>query len=139
MNLRLARIEDLQAIVAIDPNAQRDDRRVGFVRHAIESGSCWLAEEPPSVLGYVVVDYSFYGNGFIPLLFVSEPARRGGIGSALIEEAVRQCNAAKLFTSTNLSNVPMQGLLAKLAFQLTGVIHNLDPADPELVYYRRVR
>ena len=44
------------------------------------------------------------------------------------------CQTEKIFTSTNLSNFPMQALLAKLGYKLSGVIHNLDEDDPELVY-----
>lgn len=29
--------------------------------------------------------------------------------------------------------------LAKSGYELTGVIHNLDEGDPELVYFKRVR
>ncbi len=45
----------------------------------------------------------------------------------------------KLFTSTNLSNLPMQALLAKLGYTLSGVIHNLDEGDPELVYFKKFK
>jgi hypothetical protein len=49
------------------------------------------------------------------------------------------CRTAKLFTSTNLSNVPMQMLLRKLAYKLSGVIHGLDENDPELIYCKAIR
>jgi len=45
-------------------------------------------------------------------------------------------SSKKLFTSTNLSNLPMQSLLAQLNFKLSGVIENLDEGDPELVYFK---
>jgi hypothetical protein len=48
------------------------------------------------------------------------------------------CQTPKLFTSTNLSNLPMQSLLAKLNYVLSGVIHNLDESDPEIVYFKRL-
>lgn len=48
------------------------------------------------------------------------------------------CQTTKLFTSTNLSNLPMQALLTKLGYRLSGVIHNLDDGDPELVYFKLV-
>ena len=41
-----------------------------------------------------------------------------------------------MFTSTHASNLPMQALLAKSGFEPSGIIHNLDPGDPELVYVR---
>jgi len=33
----------------------------------------------------------------------------------------------------------MQSLLAKLEYVLSGVIHNLDEGDPEIVYFKRLR
>jgi hypothetical protein len=49
------------------------------------------------------------------------------------------CETAKLFTTTNLSNLPMQSLLAKLGYKLSGVIDDLDLGDPELVYVKYLR
>jgi ribosomal protein S18 acetylase RimI-like enzyme len=61
--------------------------------------------------------------------------RRQNYGAALMNHMETNCLTEKIFTSTNLSNVPMQGLLAKLGYRLSGVIHNLnDDDDPELVY-----
>lgn len=33
----------------------------------------------------------------------------------------------------------MQLLLAKLEYVLSGVIHNLDEGDPEIVYFKQLR
>ena len=44
-----------------------------------------------------------------------------------------------IYISTNLSNLPMQSLLAKLGYRLSGVIHHLDEGDPELVYVKYLR
>jgi len=52
---------------------------------------------------------------------------------------INECRTPKLFTSTNQSNVPMQGLLATLEFARSGLIENLDDGDPELVYFKRLR
>ena len=49
------------------------------------------------------------------------------------------CRTGKIFTSTNLSNVLMQSLLSNLGYKLSGVIHNLDEDDPELVYCKVLR
>lgn len=46
------------------------------------------------------------------------------------------CETPKLFSSTNQSNDAMQALFAKVGFERSGVIYNLDPNDPEIVYYR---
>jgi N-acetylglutamate synthase-like GNAT family acetyltransferase len=106
-----------------------------LLRCAIEEGGCSVFERDGRVLGCVGLDHAFYANGFVSVLLVREDARRQGIGEALMRHAMSSCRTPKLFTSTNLSNVPMQQLLAKLGFELSGVIHDLDPGDPELVYY----
>lgn len=51
----------------------------------------------------------------------------------------RRCATPKLFTSTNVSNLPMQALLRKLGYHESGIIFNLDPGDPELVYWKVLR
>jgi len=49
-------------------------------------------------------------------------------------DAQRQRDTAKLFTSTNLSNQPMQRLLARLGWRSVGIVYGLDEGDPELFY-----
>jgi hypothetical protein len=48
----------------------------------------------------------------------------------------QRCTTPKVFTSTNQSNTPMQGLLGKCGFSPSGVIENLDEGDPELLFMR---
>jgi hypothetical protein len=31
----------------------------------------------------------------------------------------------------------MQGLFAKVGFEVSGLMHNLNPKDPEVIYYIR--
>jgi ribosomal protein S18 acetylase RimI-like enzyme len=91
------------------------------------------------IVGYAVLDYSFYAKAFIAMLRVHPAHRRQGVGLTLMQylEQPALCTTKKLFTSTNLSNLAMQSLLAKLQYKLTGVIHNLDDdGDPELIYYK---
>ena len=130
--IRAASPLDSEAIAALMRPEWHDARR-----RAIDAGGCAVAEADGRIAGYVALDYTFYANGFVSLLFVREEARRRGIGEALMRHAMASCRTPKLFTSTNLSNVPMQRLLAKLGFERSGVINNLDPGDPELVYLRR--
>jgi ribosomal protein S18 acetylase RimI-like enzyme len=124
------------AVAVIRP-ARPADWGSGMFRTALLAGGCSVFERGGEVMGYVALDYSFFGNGFVSHLLVREDARRQGIGEALLRHAMASCRTEKLFTSTNLSNAPMQALLRKLGFDLTGVVHNLDPGDPELVYWRR--
>ena len=92
-----------------------------------------------TVVGYGVLNYTFHHNGCIDMLYVDSDHRRRGAGAALLKHMESLCETPKLFTSTNLSNLPMQSLLAKLDYVLSGVIHNLDEGDPEIVYFKRLR
>ena len=127
---------DLKAIVGFDHVAQQERERVEFIEKILQTATCLVAVRGDAVLGYGALDYSFYGNGFISILYVAEIARRRGIGSALVKALEAKCKTQKLFTSTNQSNGPMQALLEQLGYEPSGIIHNLDPGDPELVYIR---
>ena len=67
------------------------------------------------------------------MLNVHTQYQRRGVGLLLMRYLETICQTRKLFTSTNLSNLPMQSLLARLGYSLAGVIHHLDEDDPELV------
>ena len=139
MTIRLATVLDHEAIAAADPLAQRDPTRQALLRSHIEGGRCWVAADQDRVVGFLVLEYTFYGHGFVSLVVVRQDARRRGVGRALLRNAMSICATAKLFTSTNESNNPMRSLLHEQGFEVSGVIHNLDERDPELVFFRRVR
>jgi GNAT superfamily N-acetyltransferase len=129
MALRLARVADLAGLAALHPSAPRD----------IAAQRCWVAERDGAVSGFVVFDYAFFENGFVHWLYVAPEKRRTGLGSALMRQCESICRTPKLFTSTNLSNLPMQALLNRLGYALTGTVHHLDEGDPELFYFKRVQ
>ena len=133
---REARPTDVEALLGLDEMARTDPGRARFIRGAVASGGCIVAEHGGSVVGYGVLEDSFFGQGFVSMLYVAASQRRHGVGGALLRALVLRCTTPKLFTSTNASNVPMQGLLARSGFEPSGIIHNLDPGDPELVYVR---
>lgn len=138
LHVRLAEPSDVEAVLAVDAIARHEPARVRFLDTAIGAGECWLAESAAyGVIGFVVLQYSFYGNGFVPLIIVKESNRRQGVGRLLLQHAVSQCTTSKLFTSTNESNAAMRLLLADAGFESSGVIYNLDPGDAELVYVFR--
>jgi len=123
-------------MVAAGDGAGRDPGRVGFLRSAIADGTALVAVTSGAIVGYAVLDHSFYGNAFLALLVVRADSRRRGFGTALLHAAEARARTPKLFTSTNASNLPMQHLLDNAGYQRSGVIENLDPGDPELVYVR---
>ncbi len=123
---------DRDAIFALDPAARVEATRSEFVRRSIESALCLIAERAGRVVGYGVLEYTFFGNGFISMVYVAEPMRREGVGRALLQALAKRCTTSKLFTSTNESNEPMQRLLEASGYVPSGVVENLDPGDPEL-------
>ncbi|NTU62653.1 MAG: GNAT family N-acetyltransferase [Chloroflexi bacterium] len=133
--MRLAQKDDLEALYRCDDVAQRDQSRRDAVARAVAEGQCYVAVND-RVLGYGVLEYTFFAQGFVALVIVQPNYRRQGVGSALLRHFGVVCRTDKLFTSTNLSNSPMQLLLAKLGYKLSGVIHDLDEGDPELVYVK---
>ncbi len=139
MTIRLATALDYEGLVSVDLVAQRDPVRQALLRHHIEGGRCWVAADQERAVGFLVLEYTFYEHGFVSLLMVRQDSRRRGVGRALLRNAISICATPKLFTSTNESNSPMRSLLLEQGFEASGVIHNLDEGDPELVFFRRVR
>jgi ribosomal protein S18 acetylase RimI-like enzyme len=136
MQIRPAARDDLDEMVAADGGARGDPGRREFLRSAIADGNALVAVVSDTLAGYAVLDHSFYGNAFLALLVVRADSRRRGFGTALLRAAEARARTPKLFTSTNASNRPMQALLEAAGYERSGVIENLDPGDPELVYVR---
>ncbi len=135
MNVRPASREDIDSIIEQDPIAKHELGRRVFIADAVAAGQCWVAVEAmgaAALIGYGVLNKSFFENNFVPLIVVKVSARRRGVVAALES----QC-AGKLFTSTNTSNIAMRQLLKRLGFVESGRIENLDDNDPELVFVKR--
>ena len=139
ISIRSAVETDIDALCSFDLIAQRENERRKFIRRVVTSGECFVTVADEKVVGYGVLNYTFYYNGCIDMLYIHSDYRRSGAGAALLQFMESLCQTPKLFTSTNLSNLPMQSLLAKLDYALSGVIHNLDEGDPEIVYFKRLR
>ena len=138
VTIRPAAESDLEALCSFDLIARREEGRREFIRGSVAAGSCHVAEVGGEVIGYGVLSHAFYGHGFVEMLYVHPGRRRRGAGAALLLHMESLCRTPKMFTSTNLSNLPMQSLLNRMGYALSGVIHNLDEGDPELVYLKRL-
>lgn len=101
----------------------------------VEGGLLLVAETGGGLVGLALVDRSFFGRGFLRLLHVHHEHQRRGLGQDLLSAAVRAAGTTRVFTSTNLSNHPMQQLLAKTGWTPCGLVHGLDQGDPELFYF----
>jgi ribosomal protein S18 acetylase RimI-like enzyme len=139
ISIRPAVENDVEALCSLDLIARQEKGRREFIRREVVSGNCFVAVTNETVIGYGVLNYTFYDNGCIYMLYVDSEHRRRGAGEALLRHMESLCRTPKLFTSANLSNLRMQTLLAKLGYELSGVIHNLDEGDPEIVYLKRLR
>jgi ribosomal protein S18 acetylase RimI-like enzyme len=136
--VRAATQGDAPALIGFDHVAAIDPSRARQICDAIAAGLCFVADLGGRPAGYVIFNPRFLGHGFAELLYTDPACRRRGVGSALLADCEVRCLTPKLFISTNLSNKPMQALLAKLGFVMTGFIDNIDEGDPELVYFKRL-
>lgn len=139
ISIRPVNESDVEVLCSLDLAARCENPRREFIKHSVASGACYVAVAEDEVIGYGVLSYNFYDNGNIEMLYVHSDHRRRGAAAALLRHLESLCQTSKLFTSTNLSNLAMQSLLAKLEYVLSGVIHNLDEGDPEIVYFKRLR
>jgi ribosomal protein S18 acetylase RimI-like enzyme len=132
----LAGTRDRRAIAASDPRVGEDLHRRDLIDAAIASRQCWVGEHGGTVAGYGVLSTRFFRHDFIELVHVAASARRLGVGDALLEAIERAGHTDRLFTSTNESNAPMRALLEKRGYEASGIIHNLDANDPELIFVK---
>ncbi|MEE1827591.1 GNAT family N-acetyltransferase [Streptomyces sp. BE20] len=133
--VRRVRESEADALAGIDTVAAGgDDERRESIRRWCREGLAVVAQGPSGLLGYCVVEYTFFGHGFVTMLMVSSAARGGGVGRGLLDAAAHACATPKLFTSTNVSNQPMQRLLRRAGWSPVGLLHGLDDGDPELFY-----
>jgi N-acetylglutamate synthase-like GNAT family acetyltransferase len=130
---RKANREDISAIFTFAGESMKTGH-TEFIRRAVDSGDAHLLEEEGKVVAVGVLEYTFFEHGFISLVFVDPEERRTGVGEMLLRYLISICRTPKIFSSTNRSNVPMQALFGKVGFERSGIIHNLDPGDPELIY-----
>ena len=135
LSIQVATLDNVDAICMLDQIAQQEITHEEFVSRAVVSGSCYIAVDE-QIKGYAVLEYSFFETGFISMVYVRPDVRQQGIGTSLLSHLEKICKTGKLFTSTNLSNQPMQSMLARLGFRLSGIVHDLDEGDPELIYVK---
>ena len=138
ISIRPTIADDLELLITLDHVAQSKTERRELIAASITRGTGYVAISTSEILGYGVLNYSFYQQGLIEMLYVAKGHRRKGVGRALLEQMERECRTTKLFTSTNLSNLPMQTLLKKQGFVVSGVIDNLDEGDPEIVFFKQL-
>ncbi len=137
--IRQATADDLPHLSDLDHVAHADAERRVFIRKAVLAHRAWVIEVSEAVVGYGIISHDFFGRSFLDLIYIEEAKRSSGYGPYLIAFMQAQSRSDDLFTSTNESNSHMQHVLEKLGYERSGVIHNLDPGDPEIVYVKQCR
>jgi ribosomal protein S18 acetylase RimI-like enzyme len=135
LTVRRAEASDWSSVAAIDSIAATGDQaRTADIRRWCEQGVVLIAEVDSQPVGYLTLEHTFFEQGFVTMLMVASNARRRGVGVRLLSAAEATCTTPKLFTSTNVSNHPMQQLLQRAGWSAVGLLHGLDDGDPELFY-----
>ena len=134
LEIRLATPADIQPLIGFDTPLADGLERQADIAMWVERGQCNVALRDGQAVGYVALTRTLFHQNFVELLMVAEPARRTGVGEALLRHCLAIAGGQKLFTSTNTSNLPMQGLVTRLGFIPSGRLDNLDEGDPELFY-----
>jgi ribosomal protein S18 acetylase RimI-like enzyme len=136
VNVDKATEQDIDSLLDIDRST------TGFpdslITASVKAGQCFIIRENDNITGFGILEYTFYGQGFIGLLIVDSDYRRRGNASAIIKHIESICKTKKLFTSTNESNYIAQKVYESLGFVRSGYIENLDEGDPEIVYFKRL-
>lgn len=136
IKLRPASLQDYAAMETVDPLLATGKDRGRVVRELMALGESWVAEADGVVTGFAIASHHFFARPFVDLLVVADDRRRLGIGTALMGACEAAHDDDRMFTSTNESNAPMRALLAQAGWQVSGVVENLDPGDPELVFVK---
>jgi len=139
VKVKKAIVQELESIWALDGRVPGNRSREDFIANAVRAEQCLLARIGNTLAGFVVLEQSFYGQGFIALLIVHPDRRRRGVATALIHHIESLCPTEKLFTSTNESNFIAQQTFEALGFVRSGYIENLDEGDPEIIYYKNLQ
>jgi hypothetical protein len=137
--VRRASSGDLDAVLEFDRAAPIGHERGQLLTARVISGEVILSERAGILSGYAVIrPRSFFGRDFVELLAVARSERRTGIGSLLLTEAADISSTARIFTSTNRSNIPMIRLLEKENWRFSGQLEGIDEGDPERIYFKDV-
>jgi ribosomal protein S18 acetylase RimI-like enzyme len=140
ITIRDAPAVDVPRLALVDHLAAAGDPgRRAAIQQWVTTASVRVAQTQDQVSGYCVTEYTFFGQAFIAMLMVATNVRGHGVGSCLLLDAQQRRNTTKMFTSTNLSNQPMQRLLTRLGWQSAGIVYGLDEGDPELFFIAPIR
>jgi ribosomal protein S18 acetylase RimI-like enzyme len=126
---------DLAGLRRVDPGLA-DPMRARIASNLLGLGRSWVADIAGAPVGFALTSNGFFSRPMIELLVVHDAHRRQGIGLMLINHCEAAHTDDRIFVSTNASNTAANALFAKAGFQGSGIVYNLDPGDPELIYVK---
>jgi len=107
--IRLGKWDDSSAIKAIDSSIGSDPNRAELIDSSLEQGTVRVALDDSEIVGYSILNYSFFHRPTLEMLMVAESRRGAGIGRGLLREAQASLGENhEIWTSTNESNGRMQ-------------------------------
>jgi hypothetical protein len=98
--IRIGTIADLPGIRLIHPSVAEEQ--------------CVVAADGEDVLDFAILNYTFFNQGFVPLVVVAIAKRRIGIGTQLLRGVERRCATAKIFVSSNRSKFASSMVVRKV-------------------------
>ncbi|MGM0851154.1 MAG: GNAT family N-acetyltransferase [Bacillota bacterium] len=132
-----AQIDDLESLIQIDCQVIGNESRHEQIQEAILEKRCLVVREGETTAGFLIFNTHFFENTFVSLIIVSPEERRKGNASLLLKHVEEISPSDKIFSSTNRSNRQMQKTFQVNGYSQSGKIENLEPGDPEIVYYKQ--
>ncbi|HXQ11952.1 MAG TPA: GNAT family N-acetyltransferase [Caulobacteraceae bacterium] len=126
---------DLAGLKRVDPRFA-DPARAHIASNLLGLGRSWIADIAGAPVGFALTSNAFFYKPMIELLVVAEAHRRQGIALMLLDHCEAAHTDDRIFVSTNASNTAANALFTKAGFQGSGIVYNLDPGDPELIYVK---
>ena len=136
VTIRRAVKEDASLLKALDTVVPLDPTRARRIDRWLAHDDVLVAEIGNEVTGYGVYNRTFFHQGNVDMLMIHAAHRGQRVGEHLLLGLETLCETPKLWVTTNLSNHRMQGLLRRLHYEPGGYIHELDPGDPELIFFK---
>ncbi|GJM08369.1 MAG: hypothetical protein DHS20C11_06450 [Lysobacteraceae bacterium] len=71
IKIRDARTSDRDAIIEFDHGVRLEPGRISFIDRVLCTATCLVAECEGRVVAYGSLEYTFYDNGFVSMLYVA--------------------------------------------------------------------
>lgn len=142
MNIRIAKLTDLDECVAIDaPNFNifdRGKRRKHFLE-MIPKEMMLVLETNSSIVAYATFDSGWFGCTFLKLVVTNRAFRRKGLASMLLHHIeANYCPSGKFFSSTEADNEPSIQMHKRHGFIESGWLDNLPQPHREIFYFKSI-